>query len=316
MSDQQRTKDTSPGQTWGNGYYRLVLAVIVIAALICFLAAELTPANWGALPSHILRDLGIALIVSFVIIVTIEQKSRGELNQTVQTFLVRTHENLFQTILGVQFPKAMFDFVRERLMKEPVFRTGTEIHYTIRSLRESSSVLYGFPTVIVDFVSIYVVNNLSDKEQRHPLRFFVEKAGPGSPLNEPKLIVDGQTIDADKLAKADSGWTDRPGLRRFEYTLMMSPNASHTVEMRHSMTKLIADSECWRSLYACDGLRLTITHPADLVVMADGMHTDELVTIQQNEVSLVGKLDRPLFPANGFLFWWHPREVAAEGKDA
>jgi len=255
--------------------------------------------------------MGIALVVSAVIIFTIEAKSRAELNKMVGQFLRRTHENLFQTILGVEFPKKMFDFVRDRLMKEPIFRTGTEVHYTIRPLSENGGERFGIQTVILDVTFSYNIKNLSDREQRHPLRYFVEEPLSHQSTVElppPKLMIDGVEIGAADLRHADENWNDRPGLRRFEYDIKMAPKEERTVQLWHSTVKLIADTEPWRCLHPSDGLRLSITHPAELSVMVDAMHPDDLETIQENDVSYVGMIVRPLFPANGFLFWWHPRQ--------
>jgi hypothetical protein len=138
------------------------------------------------------RDVGIALIVAFVIIISIEQRSRSELNRIIGRFLGKTHENLFQSILGVQFPKLMFDFVRDRLMKEPVFRMDTEVHYTIGS--PSDLKRFGIATLMLDVTFSYRIKNLSDRRQTHPLRFFIEESGKGEGQEPPKLpllYVDG-----------------------------------------------------------------------------------------------------------------------------
>jgi hypothetical protein len=272
---------------------RLAALVLALGIGALLLAAALD-AEYVIIKS-LVRDLGIALVVAAVIIFTIEQKSRDELNRMVSSFLRRTHENLFQTILGVEFPKPMFDFVRDRLMKEPVFRTETEVHYTIRDLADNAGLRFGIPTVFLDVTFSYRIKNLSDREQKHPVRFFVEE-----PLDEkaavdkqlPHLIIDDKPITAEKLRQADARWKDRPGLRRFEYDLTMAPKEEHFIVTHHSMTKLIADSENWRSLHPCDGARFSITHPADLAVGVDAMHPDDLTTIQENEVSYVGKIER------------------------
>lgn len=284
-------------------------AILVVAILALILSAVIAVEH--EITKHVIRDVGIALVVSAVIILTIEAKSRAELNRMVARFLRRTHENLFQTILGVEFPKTMFDFVRDRLMKEPIFRTGTEVHYTIRPLEENAGERFGIKTIILDVTFSYTIKNLSDREQKHPLRYFVEEpldhVGPNE-LKIPKLIVDGVEVSETDLRHADGNWRDRPGLRRFEYDIKMAPKEERTVEMHHTTIKLLADTEPWRCLHPCDGLRLSITHPAELAVMIDAMHPDDLETIQENEVSYIGKISRPLFPANGFLFWWHPRQ--------
>lgn len=279
-----------------------------LGILIVFLAAEV--ADLYIVSKIVLRDVGIAFIVAAVIIFAIEQKSRDELNRMVSRFLQRTHENLFQTILGVEFPKTMFDFVRDRLMKEPIFRTETEVHYTIRALNDNAGLRFGIQTVLLDVTFSYKIKNLSDRQQTHPIRITVEEPlDQQAPVDRqlPRLLLDGQQVAENEMRHADPDWQDRPGLRRFEYQLVMAPQEERSVETQHSMTKLIADSENWRSLHPCDGLRLSITHPAELAVGVDAMHPDDLVTIQENTVSYVGKIPRPLFPQNGFLFWWHPR---------
>lgn len=292
---------------------KLCIALIIIALLTLMLSSTIEASY--QIPKDILRDIGIALIVAAIIIFTIEQKSRDELNRMVGSFLRRTHENLFQTILGIEFPKPMFDFVRDRLMKEPIFRTETEVHYTIRPLSDNAGDRWGIATVRLDCTYGYRIKNLSDREQVHPIRFFVEE-----PLDQnaqtdkeiPKLEVDGVSISQDDVKHADQAWKDRPGLRRFEYHLKMAPKEERAIRMYHRMTKLVADTECWRTLHPSDGLRFSVTHPVELSVGVDAMHPDELTTIQDNEASFVGMIARPLFPANGFLFWWHPRVAKAQ----
>jgi hypothetical protein len=301
-----------------SGFWRATfISILLIVAAIFALLISMAIANEHGIIQQIIRDIGIALIVAAVIIFTIEQKSRDELNKMVSRFLQRTHENLFQTILGVEFPKPMFDFVRDRLMKEPVFRTEAEVHYTILPISETVGPRWNISTILLDYSFSYKIKNLSDRDQTHPIRFFVEEPLDHSAKTDkqfPYLEIDGVEIAHSDIRHADKEWKDRPGLRRFEHHLRMAPKEESFIRLRHRMTKLIVDTECWRTLHPADSLRFSITHPVELSVGVDAMHPDELTTIQDNESSFVGMISRPLFPANGFLFWWHPRATPKKAE--
>jgi len=294
---------------------KVCIPLLVGAIVVLLLSAVIV--DTYVMAKQILRDVGIAMIVAAIIIFTIEQRSKDELNRMVGRFLKRTHENLFQTILGVEFPKPMFDFVRDRLMKEPVFRTEAEVHYTILPVSENVGPRWAIPTVLVEYSFSYKIKNLSDRDQTHPIRFFVEEPLDNNAKIDkqfPYLEIDGAEIPDADIRHADKEWKDRPGLRRFEHHLKMAPKEESFIRLRHRMSKLIVDTECWRTLHPADSLRFSITHPVELSVGVDAMHPDELTTIQDNESSFVGMIARPLFPANGFLFWWHPRAASKNAE--
>ncbi len=252
-------------------------------------------------------EIAEALIVAYIIVISIEYHSRIELNKIIAKFLVSTHSHLFQAIMGVQFPIEVFDLVRDRLMKDPAYRVGTEVHFTIKDIEENPPKQFGIDTVIIEMLCRYTVKNLSDGVYTHPLRFFVEK-------NEPEqnhtlsLSIDGKELDQAQIIAADAAWEDRPGLKRFEIDVEIAKGEEKRIVAKLSERRLIADTYTWKCLHPCDGLRISITYPRELKVFSNSIHADDLEYIEINEHHQIAKISRPLFPANGFMFWWTPRE--------
>ena len=263
---------------------------------------------------HVARDLGIALVIAFVIIISIEQRTRKEQNEIIEKFLSQSGEHLHRAILGVEFPPNMYEFSKEQLMKAPFFRTETDVNYTIKRPNVQKT-RFGCDIVILEVQFKYVVRNMGPVSQNFPLRFFVEEegldqlAGAGDPivLKPLEVFIEGKLLSGELLSRADDKWDDVPGLKRYACNVALDPGEAKTISITHATTKLAADLEVWRSIHPCDGITFSVQFPEELVVSVDVMHPDRAECTFKNESNYRGRINRPLFPQHGFMFWWHPK---------
>lgn len=257
---------------------------------------------------HVLRDLGIALIVAFAIIITIEHRQREELNSHIFKFLNKTNESMIESVLGVEFPTGMYDYVRSTVMKADFFRTDSQINYTLRIDNDK---------LIVEFVSCHTIINLTDKPMTYPCRFFVEKdpasTNPeGIDYKQVELIVAGDRVSEEKLAAADKKLDDGDS-KRFEYPIDMKPREKVTFKLKYNLLdKLMSDTEVWRSVYSCSGAEFIINFPSNLVVGVDALHSHGYELIHKTDTVICGRIKKPLFPHNGFMFWWRVKEGSTQ----
>jgi hypothetical protein len=252
--------------------------VTLVAGIILLMAAGSFPdTSFG---HHLLRDIGIAFIVAFAVIVTIEHRQRRELSDSIEKFLQSTHEHLFQTILGVEFPQNVYDFIRDKVMKEVFYRKDTQVVFTLRT-NDCSILKHGMKTVLLEIETSQKIVNLTDRALTYPARFFIEKdptAGVAA-SSAPKinLLVDGVAVTEDQFKKAESKWEDTADFLRHQYDISMESRQTRSFKMMNVVSsKLEADTEIWRSMYPCDGLVVVVKFPDTFDVRFDAIHPDEI----------------------------------------
>lgn len=262
--------------------------------------------------SHIARDIGIALLVSFFIILTIEHRQREDLSEQFNMFMNNTHDHLLQSVLGVQFPANMYQYVKEKIMKETFFRTDSNIVYTIS---RSNVKKYEIEAIDISIEASHTICNLTDKPQVYPIRVFVER-DPATINDElhlersgARIEVDGKLLTEEELKKADKSWADTPEFARFQYDVDLVAGGQRRTKFSYSRQRLIRDTEVWRSIYPSNGVYFTIKFPDDMEVFVDALHSDDLEYLHRSAGMIICRIVRPLLPHNGFMFWWSPKAV-------
>jgi hypothetical protein len=255
----------------------------------------------------LVQEIGIALLVAYIIIITIEYRSRRELNSFVEDFTYQTHSDFFQLIMGVQFPKKMFEFVKNHLMQERAYRVKTEVHFTIDEIDARAERQYGIATVTLRMTCKYLIQNLSNRPYDFPVIFFLEIMPGGTPI--PEVWIEKIQLTGAQIRAADDALRDVPGLRRFEYAMHLDRGQSKEVVIKTNHRRLIADTMVWRSSHSCDGLSVTVSNPRALSVQLAPLHPEDFNYGDRNDVHQAARIDAPLFPSNGFMFWWTPKET-------
>ncbi|MBZ9742347.1 hypothetical protein [Mesorhizobium sp. CO1-1-4] len=279
---------------------------ILILGLLMLSYSVILPDN--GIWHHMFRDLGIALVVAFAIIITIEHRQREELNRYIFRFLNRTNQSMIESVLGIEFPAGMYDFIRSTVMKAEFFRTDSQINYTLYV--ENGK-------LVVEFISTHTIWNLTDHFKTYPCRFFVEKDpsradADGIDYKHVELIVAGVRVSEEKLAAADKKLDDGDS-KRFEYPIDMKPKERITFKLRYKLLdKMMSDTEVWRSVYSCDGANFIINYPSNLVVSVDALHSDGYELIHKTDTVICGRIRRPLLPHNGFMFWWRVKDGSTQ----
>jgi hypothetical protein len=81
--------------------------------------------------------------------------------------------------------------------------------------------------------------------------------------------------------------------------------------MRHTIIgKLSSDTEVWRSIVSCSGVNFIINFPQGMRIGVDAIHPDGFKLTCRTDTVICGRIERPLYPHNGFMFWWKPAAPA------
>lgn len=256
-----------------------------------------------------ISELGFAFVIAFVISVGIEMRSRREHNALVAMQLAAANRNIFEAIYKVRMPPEVFQEIEEKIIKQKFYRKNTHIYYTFSS---QDNPIEGHEISKIFKVEVnlsYDVENLSDDDDDFDLRVFIETPLIRELSDRVQLIdllLDGKSISREELEKARRNWADTENYIRYRYPIPVQGGHSRKVEIIYEMVKLERDNEAWRSFYPCDSLRLTLILPTNLTCSVDAIHPDGITSTKGKAGDQLRefRIDKPLLPAHGVLFWW------------
>lgn len=261
--------------------------------------------HWGEgdIWRNITRDLGVSVVVAYIIIITIEFRQRNELSQSINKFLDATNIRILQSVLGLEFPENMYDFVRDTVMRGSFYKKEVRVNYCIRRKEDGTG-------VSVELDSSSEVENLTGKTQEYIYRMSIERDMSMSAEEQKKapgveLYIEGKKVSEKDLSQADDKWEDTGDTIRFAHSITIEARKSVSIRFKHTeRTKLISDTEVWRSVHPCSGADFSINFPIGFKVGVAALHADGYETVFKSETVISGRIRRPLFPQNGFMFWW------------
>lgn len=297
---------------------------------------------WPELAFEVVRDLGIACWIGFIISVGVEQIARKELNSSVDSRLQGLHRTVAENMseqgaitatqieeIGERSIKAVYDralpadFLRffDRVLAEHRFyKTGTHLSLEITPIDKDDHA--GIPAgtgteemVLVTISSTFTIKNLSPVDQFYPLRIFVDKPlVPGlENLVTLKSLAEGpagnqlKPIPIEEMDAASANWEDTDTQKRWGHDfLIQGDGGTRCISLSYSSVLFRRDKLNWCTLQPADGLNVTVVGPRDFSKRIDGLHPDELDTVSTLETTLVRHINAPLYPLHGVEISWMP----------
>lgn len=281
--------------------------ILLILGIVLFYVSESIDEHniWH----HVIRDLGISVVVAYVIIITIETRQRDELSKNINQFLDATNIRILQTVLGTEFPEKMYDFVRDTVMRGSFYKKEVRVNYCIRRKEDGLG-------VTVELDSSSEVENLTGKDLTYEYRMSIERDMSMTTEEQKKspgveLYVGGVKVSEKTLQEADTKWEDTGDTIRFAHSINIKARQAVSIRFKHTQrSKLTADTEVWRTVHPSSGADFSINFPVGFKVGVAALHADGYETVFKSETVITGRIRRPLFPQNGFMFWWVDVPVA------
>ena len=259
----------------------------------------------------IFTEFGFAFFIAFILHNTIEMHSKVERDRQMS-------RGILSYLYGVRLDDKMFRVAEEYIFKSPFYRRNMRVEYEFVS-RKSEAVLLKHSLE-------YVVFNISDREKIFSVQTMVEKSDRvcGSFDNFPhglglyRIAINGNNLTAEEINAARAVEQGDNNFISSSHLLTIAAGASASIKTVSFLEKCDRDSEFWRSLVPADGLEVRFVWRPELglEVMVDVIHpSGSFDRIPHSESGLVeAKLSQPLFPYNGFLFWWSPERSQASSS--
>jgi hypothetical protein len=304
-------------------------AAILIVGLICLLFAQLvshfessgalTESIGGtlqfilrdkALYAHILDELGIALVIGFVISFTIEKISRREFHAEIEKRIDVVQRQVFRATYQRNIPEGIIEEIEELVFASNFIRKNYVTSYDLESvfvknLDANDAALPSTYLVRERINSSYQVENITRGERTFVLRFYSETPPHNSLARYcglEKLEINGKRIPESKITKRQDA-----DISSVSLSITLGPGECISVNLMWSTFKNMEDVELLQSLLPSDGMTLRARFPRNTAVCgAAAIHRSPLVVTDgmTDEGFREWRIEAAVLPHQGIIFWW------------
>jgi hypothetical protein len=265
-------------------------------------------------------DMGLSCIIAFIILVCIDQPSRGEFKalmrgridtfqRTVDLKITEVEEAVFKAILGRNIPREILEEVEMVILRAKFYRTDhrSTYRFTLTKARDLNPSTPNIQLMTADVTTEYAIQNITGVEQEYIVR--VELGAPvidglDEHVNVERILIDGIRVNESEMVTTMTGKE-----KVVEHKITIPTGGKRKIVIRHHKVKQTEDTEIWRSLLPSDGMKLVVylprgskgfgAHAAHRVKLTDEGQFEEAAGVRHEWV-----LHAPMLPYQGIAFWW------------
>lgn len=298
------------------GIWAVIIIFVLLAAIVLALGYWPTSedsALAGISPVQpFLKHLGFSLIVSVVIILTVEISFRKWHKDAADKAIADIKRNLFHAIYSRYIPDVVLEQVEKCLLKCDISRSQYEIAYELELIDDNEDETltdYSDDYLLVNASTSYVLENLRGCDVEHNVIVELELP-PDSILNRYTQIISVQIDNTIfSASEIDQYTSHEDGIHRiFKYPITIGSNQRVPVEITAQMIKRRTDVEVWASILPSDGVTLRVLAPREIEVKATANHFEELEgPVPGPKFEKRWKLHHGIFPYQSIIWWWTSR---------
>lgn len=283
-------------------YYCLILLIGLGAILVGNVLYE-TSKLWATF----IIEIGIAFIISLIVIFTIERFQRNHQNEFLEEITDQTNENVFRAIYKRFIPEAVFKEIEDSLLSAHVFRTKHEIQYSIKKFPNREHQHH----VLCEAVSSYTLKNMTGSVVKQHIVMQLER--PVKPELDEFCKVTAVRIGKKKLDEATIKNQTKTLYDRFNFSqeVEIPPNGSVEIQCESTLVKYKLDNESWVLKHPSDGVSLTlevIDPELKLDLYASARHSKDLELRLDKDTRKKWELNHGTFPHQSVVMWWKEKE--------
>ena len=251
--------------------------------------------------SSILKELGFACVIAFVVSVIIEKAARQEEVRIFEKYIKDSGSNVLKAIYGNNISDILFKFLDENVLSGNFIREDWKLIVNLEKVDDDS--------VSINVVMFSKIKNVSKiKRTYRGVKFVEENSSFGEQRFKKldSLIVNGidqtQELLATKNASPDGNHLN------FHYDVELEPNAVAEIKTVMKLGGFGRDSEFLTTTILTERSEIFINYPDSLKVALAAVQPDmEYSTVPNNDGNTIYlSVDRPMLPFNGYVFWWAP----------
>lgn len=253
-----------------------------------------------------LNELGFAFLISFIIIVSLEQGSRDEFNKTVNERITHIQDNVFRSTFSRNLPRALIDEVDTLVLRADFIREGHTCTYRFQfsNSQELNPQSVSIPILLAKVSVSYRIRNVSGIRQPCTINAGVEK----SPVEGLDGFVKIVSLHVNNTNQPQFSQTHVGNFLRMQYQAGdLDPGDALTVLITYQAIKHVRDFELWRSLVPSDNMTLRVQFPVGNPNCGiNALHRANMNPGAIDEANGYYEwfLDQAILPHQGIIFWW------------
>jgi hypothetical protein len=316
------------------------LLCLLLGILLSYAGARVT--RWPH-AAQVVRDVGIAFLVSIILMWTLERVNKLRIQSEVRQYVHSVGENFFKAVYGRALPQELFEVIRQSVLNQSFLRSVYNIDITIQDLSDESiakvpkpvrELLCSFkgkaqeigvaPDDVVLFRSTayYEVQNISGVPAEYHVVFEITKPFAGcceGLCGVTSARIDGHEQITDDVLYRTPDAGDDPTRLRFSRRAVVGPGADIRVCLEAYSVRRRDDKEQWQTMIPCRRMNVSaedMDGNKDLVISLDAplLEGNERFAVKDPNTSKASlAVAQYLLPYQGVTVTWAPCREAAPG---
>lgn len=253
----------------------------------------------------IVKDVGIAFIVSVVVLYVIEISTHKKRELAAEKLARKMNEDVFKAVYHKYIPPIIFNEVERCLMGSGVIRSEYRVTYALRKSKDELLKNHYLCTLRSRYMLKNIAGGPVDEIVRARLELPITKE-LHTFVKFTKVIIGERELSEEEITNA----LVSDGKNKTFSLEVLVPLGGLNVDVHSQLVKRLTDQEVWTTSYAADGIELTIHSPSDCRVEGFANHSKSKHVIEDREVLDEGvrkyelKLNYGIIPHQSFVIWW------------
>jgi hypothetical protein len=309
--------------------------IAMLVGIVCLVFSENSIFSKIHFIPHLVRDVGIALIVSACLIVTIEKINKARGREERDEFVRAVGDNLIKAVYNRELPLPLFDTIRRSLLEQPFIRSEYNVNVSLYDLDDSylaraparekaviqnltgrfrKDPLFCPSPVIMKAHAHFRVCNVTSEIRDYDVVWSMRK--PFGKSYEDVCGITSLKIDQQEQIQIGVFSSDETHIVNSEFhkTVAIAPQGSAHVSLECYCIRSCDDNEPWRTMIPCDGIHASVVDHNNnkevyIAVDAPVSFIDEHTA--QNQAEKSGEMNRVdlsvrrfLLPYQGLTIYW------------
>ena len=219
---------------------------------------------FGYFVHELLRDLGIAFLVSVSISVAIEKIAAEKRDREINKKVHDVQQDAMAAVFNTTLPPGWLNFVRTTLQNKIFYRTNMRVRYDVRIPTNEEQALCSTDFVVCNVTLSYRVTNTSFSNEDYEVDCYVELPWEKELRSLPHLqaiIIDGEPVDIKELEGARIGTRMRFGHSYKHPVKGVRGQDFIDVEVRLRQVNYPRDTTTFTSIDPTDSLHVQLVAP-------------------------------------------------------
>lgn len=287
--------------------------------------------TYPTLFGDLLRSIGAAIVISILITMTVESRSRRDFDKLLSAKIRELGLSVFYGMFNRDHPTALLNAVKQQILERDLIRDHVDVTYSLSLIKgdekESGEAEEFIKVDVILASSTTNVSTLQGDAGKATMPLALGLPNPQVPALKTKVTVSSFIVNGEAKPTAEISAVNeklQEALENDDNTdapvdfgeQSLEAGETSTLSATYTMIKELEDTEVFRTSQICRALSLTVIDRTglDLHIQAKGIHPGALNTISAHSCTLQWRIDDIILPSQGIMVFWKRRRSSVPGS--